>query len=211
MKRTLGTLASLLLAATAWAQSGVTIPAGTALNVKLESTLTSFSNRAGDPFQGRLTQPVLVNGKTVIPAGTTVQGRVTKTSEPRRYAGKPTIAIFPEAIVLPSGERYTLNATLVDTNAGKDTDVNQEGQFKGPGHTNKDLWEIGGGTGAGMLIGGLAGGGKGLLIGGLIGAGATTGHWLSKRISATLPSGTELIMELSRSMTIGGPAPEPGQ
>ena len=211
MKRTLGTLASLLLAATAWAQSGVTIPAGTALNVKLESTLTSFSNRAGDPFQGRLTQPVLVNGKTVIPAGTTVQGRVTKTSEPRRYAGKPTIAIFPEAIVLPSGERYTLNATLVDTNAGKDTDVNQEGQFKGPGHTNKDLWEIGGGTGAGMLIGGLAGGGKGLLIGGLIGAGATTGHWLSKRNSATLPSGTELIMELSRSMTIGGPAPEPGQ
>jgi hypothetical protein len=211
MKRTLGTLASLLLAATAWAQSGVTIPAGTALNVKLESTLTSFSNRAGDPFQGRLTQPVLVNGKTVIPAGTTVQGRVTKASEPRRYAGKPTIAIFPEAIVLPSGERYTLNATLVDTNAGKGTDVNEEGQFKGQGHTNKDLWEIGGGTGAGMLIGGLAGGGKGLLIGGLIGAGATTGHWLSKRNSATLASGTELIMELSRSMTIGGPAPEPGQ
>jgi hypothetical protein len=211
MKRHLATLASLLLAAAAWAQSGTTIPAGTALNVKLETTLTSFSNRVGDPFQGRITSPVVLNGKTVIPPGTTVQGRITKVNEPRRYAGKPTIAIFPEALVLPNGERYTLNATLVDTSAGKGTDVNQEGQFKGPGHDNKDLWEIGGGTGAGMLIGGLAGGGKGLLIGGLIGAGATTAHWLSKRNSATLPSGTELVMELSRSMTIGAPAPENGQ
>ena len=211
MKRHLATLASLLLTAAAWGQSGTTIPAGTALKVKLETTLTSFSNRAGDPFQGRITSPVVLDGKTVIPAGTTVQGRVTKASEPRRYAGKPTIAIFPEAIVLPNGERYTLNANLVDTSVGKGTDVNDEGQFKGPGHDNKDLWEIGGGTGAGMLIGGLAGGGKGLLIGGLIGAGATTAHWLSKRNSATLPSGTELVMELSRSMTIGAAAPESGQ
>jgi len=211
MKRHLATLASLLLTAAAWGQSGTTIPAGTALKVKLETTLTSFSNRAGDPFQGRITSPVVLDGKTVIPAGTTVQGRVIKASEPRRYAGKSTIAIFPEAIVLPNGERYTLNANLVDTSVGKGTDVNDEGQFKGPGHNNRDLWEIGGGTGAGMLIGGLAGGGKGLLIGGLIGAGATTAHWLSKRNSATLPSGTELVMELSRSMTIGAAAPESGQ
>lgn len=211
MKRYLATLASLLLTAAAWGQSGITIPAGTALKVKLETTLTSFSNRAGDPFQGRITSPVVIDGKTVIPTGTTVQGRVTKATDPRRYAGKSTIAIFPEAIVLPNGERYTLNANLVDTSVGKGTDVNDEGQFKGPGHNNRDLWEIGGGTGAGMLIGGLAGGGKGLLIGGLIGAGATTAHWLSKRNSAALPSGTELVMELSRSMTIGAAAPESGQ
>jgi len=211
MNKHLATLASLLLAASAWAQSGTVIPAGTALNVKLETTLTSFSSRAGDPFQGRITTPVVFNGKTVIPIGTTVQGRVTKVSDPHRIAGKPTIAIFPEAVVLPSGERYTLNATLVDTSVRNGTDVNQEGQFKGAGHTNKDLWEIGGGTGAGMLIGGLAGGGKGVLIGALIGAGATTGHWLSKRNSATLPSGTELVMELSRSMTLGTPEPATGQ
>src|SRR5262249_27941686 len=160
-----------------------------------ENTLTSFSSRTGDPFQGRLTAPVMVDGKPAIPAGATVQGRVTKVSEPRRVAGRPTIAIFPEAIILPNGDRLTLNANLVDTSVGKETDVNDEGQFKGPGHTNRDLWEIGGGTGAGMLIGGLAGGGKGLLIGGAIGAGATVGHWLSKRNSATLASGTELMME----------------
>ena len=28
-------------------------------------------------------------------------------NEPRRIAGKPTIGIFPEAVVLPNGERAT--------------------------------------------------------------------------------------------------------
>jgi hypothetical protein len=211
MNKFLATAAAILLAASASAQSGITIPAGTPLTIKLESTLTSFSSRPGDPFQGRITAPVVVDGKTAIPTGATVQGRVTKVSEQRRLYGRPTIAIFPEAIILPNGERLVLNANLVDTSAGKGTDVNDEGQFKGPGHENRDLWEIGGGTGAGMLIGGLAGGGKGVLIGGAIGAGATVGHWLSKRNSATLPSGTELMMELSRPMTLAHETAGAGQ
>ena len=211
MNKFIGSAAAVLLAASAWAQSGITIPAGTPLTVKLENTLTSFSSRPGDPFQGRITAPVMVDGKTAIPAGATVQGRVTKVSDQRRLYGRPTIAVFPEAIILPNGERLVLNANLVDTSAGQGTDVNEEGQFKGPGYTNRDLWEIGGGTGAGMLIGGLAGGGKGVLIGGAIGAGATVGHWLSKKNSATLTSGTELMMELSRPMTLDHEPPNSGQ
>ena len=95
-----------------------------------------------------------------------------------------------------------LNATLVDTSLRAGTDVNTEGQFKGAGHDGKDLTELGMGTGGGMLVGGLIGGGKGLLIGGAVGATATVTHWLSKHRSATLPSGTELVMELSRSMSL---------
>lgn len=203
----LATLATLLLLATA-ALAQTSLPTGTALKMKLETTLATFSSKAGDPFQARITEAVVLDGKTVIPVGATVQGRVTKTSEPRRIAGKPTIAIFPEHLVLPNGERFMLNATLVDTNKRGGTDVNNEGQFKGEGHDGKDLTEIGMGTGGGMLIGGLAGGGKGLLIGGVIGAGATVTHWLSKHRSATLPAGTELVMELNRPMVM---SPSSGQ
>lgn len=200
MKKHVVLTALILFAVTAWAQTS--LPTGTALKMKLETTLATFSNQAGDPFQARVTEPVVVDGKTVIPVGTTVQGRVTKTSEPRRIAGKPTIVLFPETLVLPNGDRFMLNATLVDTNRRRGTDVTTEGQFKGAGHDGKDLTEIGMGTGGGMLIGGLAGGGKGLLIGGAIGAGATITHWLSKHRSTTLPAGTELVMELSRPMAM---------
>jgi hypothetical protein len=203
MKKTLSLASLILIASFACAQTA--LPTGTAVKMKLETTLATFSSKAGDPFSARVTEPVVLDGKTVFPIGTTVEGRVTKANEPRRIAGKPTIAIFPETVVLPNGDRFILNATLVDTNRGHGTDVNTEGQFKGAGHDGKDLTEIGMGTGGGMIIGGLAGGGKGLLIGGAIGATLTVAHWLGKHRSATLPAGTEMVMELSRPMTMTTP------
>jgi len=195
-------LSVVLLAASAVAQNDISLPAGTTVKVKLENALTTFSSKSGDPFSGRVTEAVMLEGKPVIPVGATVQGRVTKASEPRRIAGKPTIAIFPETVVLPNGERYMLNATLVDTSLRNGTDINDEGQFKGKGQDGKDMIEIGMGTGGGMLVGGLIGGGKGVLIGGAAGATATVAHWLGKRNSAMLPAGTELVMELSRPLAM---------
>lgn len=199
MKKLLVLVSAALLTSVAAAQ---TLPAGTAVTAKLDRTLTSFTNKSGDAFSARVTEPVVVNGKTVIPIGATVQGGVTKVNEPRRIGGKPTIGIFPDTVILPNGERLMLNATLVDTSLRAGTDVNEEGQFKGAGHDGKDLAEIGMGTGGGMALGGLIGGGKGLLIGGTIGATATIAHWLGKHRSAVLPAGTELVMELSGPMAL---------
>jgi len=195
-------LATTLVLMASLAVAQTSLPTGTAVKMKLDTTLATFSSKAGDPFSARVTEPVVLDGKTVIPVGATVEGRVTKASEPRRVAGKPTLAIFPENLVLANGERYMFNATLVDTNARHGTDVNTEGQFKGAGHDGTDLTQIGMGTGGGMLIGGLIAGAKGLVIGGAVGATATVAHWLGKHRSATLPAGTELVMELNRPMTM---------
>jgi hypothetical protein len=198
-------LPCLLLSTMLMAQTPSPVPAGTALMARLDTTLATFSNKPGDPFQAKITQAVIVNGNTLIPVGAIVEGRVTKVSEPRRISGKPSIAILPEAVIMPTGERYYLDATLTDTNI-PGTDVSSEGQFKGTGHDRRDQLEIGGGTAGGMLIGGLIGGGPGVLIGGAVGASATTVHWLAKHRSATMPAGTELTLELNRPMAMGTPA-----
>jgi len=203
----LALLSSILLMASMMAgQSSAPVPAGTALMVKLETTLATFSNHPGDPFRGNINQPVIVHGQTLIPAGAIVEGRVTKVSEPRRISGRPTIGILPEAVILPNGERLYLDARLTDTNI-PGSDVNDEGQFKGSGHDRRDTLETGGGAAAGMLIGGLAGGPPGILVGGLIGAGSGTGFWLAKHRSAVLPAGTELTLELNRPLGMNGNAP----
>ena len=192
----------LLLSALLTAQTSSPVPAGTALMVRLDTTLATFSNRVGDPFQAKITQAVVVNGSTLIPVGATVEGRVTKVTEPRRISGKPCIGLLPEAVIMPTGQRYFLDATLTDTNI-PGTDVNSEGQFKGTGHDRRDKIEVGAGTAGGMLVGGLIGGGPGLLIGGAVGATSTTVHWLSKHRSATMPAGTQLTLELNRPMAMG--------
>src|SRR6202451_3864961 len=122
-------LASLLLMASL-AAAQTSLPTGTAVKMKLDTTLATFSSKAGDPFSARVTEPVLMDGKTVIPIGATIEGRVTKSTEPRRIAGKPTIAIFPENLILPNGERFMLNASLIDTNRRHGTDVDPGGRVK---------------------------------------------------------------------------------
>src|SRR5271154_4031457 len=195
----LALLTIVLLAVTAVAQNNISLPAGTALKVRLLQTLTT-SSKSGDNFSGRVSEPVMIDGKPVVPIGATVQGRVINATEPRRVSGKPTITIYPDTLVMPNGDYFTLSATLQNTDLYNGTSVNNEGQFKGKGYDNKDLIEMGAGTGGGMLVGGLIGGGKGVLIGGAVGATATVTHWLIKKNSTTLPAGTELTMELSRPL-----------
>jgi len=211
MKKLLGMAGALLVAASMWAQtSAPSVPEGTSLKATLQTTISTFNNRVGDPFKAKLTEPVVVDGKQLIPVGTMIEGRVIKLSGPRRIKGKPTIGLFPENIVMPDGQRYMLNAVLVDTSI-KGTDVNEEGLFKGKGHDRSTHIQIAGGTGAGMLIGGLIGGGPGLLIGGAVGAGATTTYWLVQHRTATMPSGTQLRLELSRPMMMSTTTTGAGQ
>ena len=190
----------LVFTLAAAAQTNSSLPAGTAVRIKLENTLATFSSKQGDTFSGRVTEAVALAGKTVIPVGATVQGTVGRVVEPRRAQGRPTIALYPHTVILPDGSRYNLNATVVDTSLRNGADVNQEGEFKGGARDRGDNVELAAGTAGGGVIGALAGGGKGFLVGAAIGAGATTIHWLTKHHSAVLPAGTELVMELSRPM-----------
>ena len=209
MKKLLVT--TMLLASVAVAQ---TLPAGTALLQfdvivdpirlgpstgrapleALQSRPTADSNDLGGG-----TFRVVIGDDRNTPAAPLTTGPIARV---RLETRPPTIGMFPETIILPNGDRYMLNAAVVDTNLRDGSDVNTEGQFKGSGHDGKDLTEIGFGTGGGMLIGGLISGGKGLLVGGTIGATLTVAHWLGKRRSAMLPAGTELTMEFSRPLAM---------
>ena len=183
------------------APQGLSLPTGTGIKMKLETPLSTRSSKAGDTFAGRVTEAVMLNGKAVIPVGAALQGRVVRVTDPRRIKGVPTLDLMPDEITMPDGTRYTIQAVVVDSNAAH-TSVNDEGQIKGPGHDKRDLLEMGVGTGAGVGVGAAVAGGKGALIGGLIGGGATVVHWLTRRHSADLPAGTEIVMELNRPLAL---------
>jgi hypothetical protein len=74
----------------------------------------------------------------------------------------------------PGYLRLTLSSISVN---GKTLPVQSSSIYvKGKSHEKRDWASVGGGTAAGALIGGLAGGGKGALIGSTVGAAGGTGY-----------------------------------
>jgi len=73
---------SLVLLATASGaatSSGVVIPAGTRISVRMNRTLASNTVKAGDIFSASLSGPIVLNGQTLFPSGAVVTGRVVST------------------------------------------------------------------------------------------------------------------------------------
>ena len=183
--------------------AALALPMGTAVKMKLETILSTVATKAGDPFAGRVTEDVTLNGVVVIPVGSSIQGHVTHVSSTRRYKGLPSLDLHPETVTTPAGQAYTLNAVVVDTDKASGTKVTDEGTIKGSGMDRRDKIEVAGGTAAGALMGGLmAQSAKGTLVGAAIGGTAAVVYWLSKHKSATLQPGTEIVMELSRPMSL---------
>ncbi len=179
-----------------------TLPSGTVLKVKLETQITTSTSKVGDPFTGRITENVVSNNKIIIPVGASVQGFVVKVTSPRRIKGLPTIDLRPYQVTMPTGEKYTMNAAIVDTDRGSKTRVNEEGKIVGEGHSKRDLQEIAIGTGVGMGVGGMVDGVKGAVVGTTIGATITAVHWLARHRNTELAPGTEITMELNHAMTL---------
>src|SRR5262245_26357358 len=71
----------------------ITIPAGTRLHVALIDGVSSNQSSSGDQFMASLTDPVVIEGKTVLAKGTKVRGRVVDVKESGRVKGRASIQL----------------------------------------------------------------------------------------------------------------------
>ena len=178
-----------------------TLWAGTELRFRLSETLTTSRNHVGDRFSAVINHAVMLNGQTLIPAGSLVEGRIMQVKRPGRFRGVGRMRITPDRISLPSGKSYDVSAELVGVYMAEGVRVGEdEGLLKGPNSRRRDAM--------GAAVGGAVGAGVGVLTGalgpGLLG-GAVVG-WVSRLATRgqdlVLPAGTELAFELTRPVQI---------
>ena len=135
------------------------IPSGTPLHVRVDEAIDTRRNRAGDQFSATLSEPIEVDGRTMVPEGTEFSGHVTTAAASGRLKGRAFIGLKLDSFRL-NGREYPVQTSSVERVSAS--------------HKKRNALLIGGGAGLGAAIGALAGGGKGALIGAGAGAGAGT-------------------------------------
>jgi hypothetical protein len=164
------------------------VPDGTSLRIRVNQHISTKSSQAGDRFDGEIVHPVTVNGAVVIPAGSIAHGQVVAAHRGGRFKGQAELGLTLVALDV-NGQHYNLDTNTVARSR------------KGKGKRTAAF--IGGGAGAGMLIGGIASGGVGLLVGGLTGAGAgTLGAAFTGHRDIDIPAETVMTFRLDQSIQL---------
>lgn len=190
------------------------VPAGQVINVKINQTISSETARVGDQFTTVTTIPIYSGGVEVIPAGSTIVGRVTSVMRAQRKNKAGTIGVSFISVRLPSGITRAINGSLTDAIDTQTAKSDNESQVSGRSTARRNVVFVGGGAAAGAIIGAIAGGGKGAGIGTLVGGGlGAAGAYFSKGQEAVVKSGTEFGVVLNRSVALpaANVRPEPSK
>src|SRR5882724_2805145 len=185
-----------------YAEQTWTLPPDTVISVQMNGTLSSRTARVGDKFTATVTIPVYANGRTVIPAGTIVEGRVTQVTAAKRMSRSGTIGIDFDDLVFPNGSRVGLVGSLTSDDPQTRRRIDDESRVSGQSSKRPAVF-IGGGGAIGAVLGGIAGGGKGAVLGGVAGAGAGVATiLLSKGEEAQVPSGTPFGIQIKQPLIV---------
>jgi hypothetical protein len=181
-------LIALFLGITALTHAATSVPAGTAITVTLDQSLSSKTARVGEGVVGSVAHDVVHNGKVVIPKGSHAKLVVSSAQASGRLSTPAKLWLRLKSVEV-HGKTYTIATSSSGKTMG--------------GKGKRDAGFIGGGAGAGALIGGLAGGGKGALIGAGAGAGAgTVGAAATGKKDVEFPAETRLSFTTRATVNI---------
>lgn len=182
-------LIALCFSLTTLAYAATSIPAGTAITVTIDQSITSKNAQVGQGVVATVAHDVTVDGKVVIPKGSHAKLVVSSVQASGRLSTPAKLWLRLKSVEV-HGKTYTIATSSAGRTMG--------------GKGKRDAGFIGGGAAGGALIGALAGGGKGAAIGAAAGAGAgTAGAAATGKKEVEFPAETRLSFTTRASVTIG--------
>jgi outer membrane lipoprotein SlyB len=169
------------------APTPITMPKGTTLTGVLTQGIDVDATKAGQTFKAVLDDPVMMDGKVIVPRGAAMVVQVAKVEQAGKMKGADKIALKANSISF-GGRKYDIVTTQVES--------------KGSGEGKKTTRKVAGGAGLGAIVGGIAGGGAGAAIGAA--AGAATGAIVASQGTEhlQLPAETRLQFTLDAAVTV---------
>jgi outer membrane lipoprotein SlyB len=166
------------------AVTGVQVPTGTAIIVRMIDSVDSNLARVGQTFRAGVDESVLVDGQTVIPRGADALVKLVEDQESGKFEGKTILTLALTDV--------TIGSQSIDTATGN---VSRTSGSRGA----RSAKVVGGATALGAIIGALAGGGRGAAIGAASGAAVGgAAEVLTKGQRVKIPSETRLTFTLQQ-------------
>jgi hypothetical protein len=167
---------------------GVTVAEGTLLQVSFPTEVTTKDKVAGDTFTATLAEDVMVNGRVVFPAGSTVEGHVVEAVRPGKTSGRGKMVLAYDSIYA-NGKTYSIDTVGA--------------AIEGKSGTAGDATKVVGGAAAGAILGKVLGGSatKGAAAGAAAGAGAAM---LTRGPDPVVKAGQTLTVSMDRAVTVRG-------
>jgi type IV secretion system protein VirB10 len=185
------------------------IPAGTEVPVALQHAISTKSAREGDAVYAKTAFPIVLNQRVLVPAGTYVQGRITRAQRAGRVKGRAEVLIHFTTLIYPSGYTVLLPGAIENVPGAEKTSIKDpEGTIQQDRQTGEKVEKAAergaeGGAG-GAVIGGLSSGsstgaGIGAGIGGVAGIAMAL---LSRGADVRLEAGTTVQMVIQRDVPL---------
>jgi len=186
----------------------LTIPSGTKVPLKLDHAISTKESHDGDAVYAETTFPVVLNDRVLIPAGTYVQGRISRIHRAGRIKGRAEVQMHFTSMIYPSGYTVMLPASVENTPGNDSSGVkDKEGTIQADKDTTNRIEDaakdaaVGGVVGS--VVGRAAGGASGGAYAGLAGlAGGVAWALLKRGPDVKLDVGTSIEMEIQRPIPV---------
>jgi hypothetical protein len=172
-------------AAPAATSRDIEVPSGTEMDVRLQSALDSGTAKVEDRFEATTLADVMVQGRTVIPAGAVLRGVISSVDPATRTNRTAKMTVSFDQVTV-NDRAYPIHGTVTQAIEG-------EG-IKG------DTGKIAASGIGGAVLGGILGGAKGAVLGAVIGGGGIEAATPGKQV--TLPQGSVVRVRLDSPVTI---------
>ena len=173
-----------------------TIPSGTKLIVRLDRYIER-SDKYDQQFRASLAFPAFANGHEILPAGSRVEGEVR--------GSKKAIVLSPRRLVLPDGRKIDFNASVEQIENSRLKAQDKEGTIEQKGSAGEAVKQAGEIGIMGAEVGAMStGSAQGMGIGAAVGVAAVIiGRKIAgRRHSTTIPAGTQLTLNLNKSIEV---------
>lgn len=123
-------------------RAAMTLSAGTQAKVVLLDAVSASGSHPSDAFQALVIEPISVGSTVLVPAGSVLEGQVTKAQKPRMMSRSGSLLLSFTSIINPDGTADRLDASVSGVTLDKRSHARMDAEGEIHGDRPGSVWTL---------------------------------------------------------------------